>query len=429
MIRFPNNHYFTVLLAALIACGLLANSAHGQSPAGPVSLRQAIGYALAQNPELTVFPKDLRIAEARRLQASLRPNPDVSLFAEDFAGSGNFGGTALVQNTLQLSQLIELGGKRAARIRAAEAERGVVNFDYEAKRLKVVTETAQAFVDLLGAQDRLALAHEALDLADRFVPDAEKRVKAGRSSAVEVTRARVAVTAARITVEKERGQVALARARLAAQWAETRPQFGQAVGNLESARDVSSLAVLRQRVSNHPALAKAEAERAQREAQTSVARRKAIPDVTLSGGARHLNATNDNAFVMGVSVPLPFWNRNQGNIAEAQQLAARSEDEIRAIEVGLNTQLAIAYESLENAKIEFTLLRSTVLPELQKAFELTNEGYLNGRFSYLELTESRRTLAESRLQYLQALINYQKAAAAIEGLTGSASTKISDSSK
>ncbi len=420
---------FVLLLGGLNSALRAGEASAFAETTGPLTLRRAVALALVQNPELTVFPKDLRIAEARRLQASLRPNPDVSLFAEDFAGSGNFGGTDLVQNTLQLSQLIELGGKRAARIRAAEAGRGVVNFDYEARWLKVVTETAQAFVDLLGAQDRLTLSQAALGLAERFVPDAEKRVEAGRSSAVETTRARVAVAAARITVEKEKGQVALARARLSAQWADTRPQFSQAVGNLESTREVPSLPVLRQRVPHHPLLAKAEAERVQREAQAVVARRKAIPDITLSGGARHLNATNDNSFVAGVSVPLPFWNRNQGNIAEAQQLAARSEDEIRAIEIGLNTQLAIAYESLRDARIEFTLLRSTVLPELQKAFELTNEGYLNGRFSYLELTESRRTLAESRLQYLQALINYQKAAAAIEGLTGSASSKISDSSK
>ncbi len=120
MIRCLNNHYLALLLAALIACGLLADSAHAQSPSGPVSLRQAIGYALAHNPELSVFPKDLRIAEARRLQASLVPNPEVSIFAEDFGGSGRFGGANVIQNTLQLSQVIKLGGKRRARIRAAD---------------------------------------------------------------------------------------------------------------------------------------------------------------------------------------------------------------------------------------------------------------------------------------------------------------------
>ncbi len=416
-------------MAALIACGLLADSAHGQSPTGPVSMRQAIGYALAQNPELSVFPKDLRIAEARRLQASLVPNPEVSIFAEDFGGSGRFGGANVIQNTLQLSQVIELGGKRRARIRAAEAGRGVVNFDFEAKRLKVAAETAQAFVDLLGAQERLALSRQGLDLAERFVPDAEKRVEAGRSSPVETTRARVAVAAAQITVEKEEGQVALARARLAAQWGSTRPQFSRAVGNLRNTPAIASLSVLRSRVAAHPALARGEAERAQREAHVAVERRKAIPDVTLSGGGRQLNETDDTSFVAGLSIPLPLWNRNQGSIKEAQLLASRSDDEIRAVEVSLNTQLAIAYESLEDAKIEFTLLQSSVLPELQKAFELTNEGYLNGRFSYLELSESRRALAESRLQYLQALINYHKAAAAIDGLTGASSKTTSDFSK
>ncbi|CAN5389505.1 TolC family protein [soil metagenome] len=429
MIRCPNNHYLALLLAALIACGLFLDSAHGQSPTGSVSLRQAIGYALAQNPELSVFPKDLRIAEARRLQASLVPNPEISLFAEDFGGSGRFRGANAIQNTLQLSQVVELGGKRRARIRAAEAGRGVVNFDFEVKRLKVAAETAQAFVDLLGAQERLALSRQGLDLAERFVPDAEKRVEAGRSSPVETTRARVAVAASQITVEKEEGQVALARARLAAQWGSTQPQFSRAVGNLRNTPAVASLSVLRSRVAAHPALARGEAERTQREAHVAVERRKAIPDITLSGGGRQLNETDDTAFVAGLSIPLPLWNRNQGSIKEAQLLASRSVDEIRSVEVSLNTQLAIAYESLEDAKIEFTLLQSSVLPELQKAYELTNEGYLSGRFSYLELSETRRALAESRLQYLQALINYHKAAAAIDGLTGASSKTTSDFSK
>ncbi len=430
MIRCLNNHHFAAaLLAALLAGGLSANSAPAQSPTGSISLRQAIGYALAQNPELSVFPKDLRIAEARRLQASLVPNPEVSIYSEDFGGSGKFRGTDVIQNTLQLSQLIELGGKRRARIRAAEAGRGVVNFDYEAKRLKVAAETAQAFLDLLGAQERLALSRQTLDLAERFVPDAEKRVEAGRSSLVETTRARVAVTAAKIVVKKEEGQLALARTRLAAQWGSMRPKFSRAVGDLRNPPEVASLPVLRSRVAAHPALAKGEAERAQREALVAVEGRKAIPDVALHAGARQLNETNDTSFVAGLSIPLPLWNRNQGSIKEAQLLASRAEDEIRAVAVSLNTQLAIAYESLEDAKIEFTLLQSSVLPELQKAYELTNEGYLNGRFSFLELSESRRTLAESRLQYLQALINYHKAAAAIDGLTGASSKTASDFSK
>ena len=122
--------------------------------------------------------------------------------------------------------------------------------------------------------------------------------------------------------------------------------------------------------------------------------------------------------VVALAMPLPFANRNEGNVAEAQLLALRASSEIRVLEVGLNARLAVAYESLEDARTESTSLRDAVLPELQKAFDLTNSGYLAGRFSYLELAESRRALADARAQYVQALVNYQKAATSIRELAG-----------
>jgi len=407
---------FVSSLATAVLIGVpLARAAE---PTGAISLREAIALALGQNPELVAYANDAGVSDARLVQAALRPSPEVSFTAEDFGGSGEFQGTDSLQSTFQLTQVLELGGKRAARIRAAEAGKPIIELEYEVRRLRVATETARAFIDLLGAQERLALARETLALTETVVPVLQRRIEAGRSSTAEAMRARVAVTSAQIVVGKEEGQVDLARARLAAQWGSTTPQFREASGNLELTPELPTLSALRELVERHPNLARALADGDQRAAQVAVEESKAVPNVTLSGGFRRLNDPSENVWTFAVGIPLPLLNRNQGSISEARLLALRAKSEARAIEVNLNTELAITYESLEDARIELTLLRSSVLPELQKALDLTNDGYLNGRFSYLELTETRRALAEARSQYLQALVNYQKAAAALRAFTG-----------
>ena len=92
-----------------------------KDPRGAITLRKAVPLALMHNPELEAFSLERRVREARALQAGLLPNPDLEFMVEDALGSGGFSGFGGSQATLQLSQLVELGGKRAARLRVAES--------------------------------------------------------------------------------------------------------------------------------------------------------------------------------------------------------------------------------------------------------------------------------------------------------------------
>jgi cobalt-zinc-cadmium efflux system outer membrane protein len=96
---------------------------------GAITLRQALTLALLRHPDLAVFANDIRIAEARRLQASLRRNPTANLRAEDAAGIDTYKGINRTQSTLEISQVLELGGKRRARIRAAALGRDLALWD------------------------------------------------------------------------------------------------------------------------------------------------------------------------------------------------------------------------------------------------------------------------------------------------------------
>lgn len=411
-----------LLLTSCLAAGVFSAHAGNPSapdePSGTINLRQAVALSLVRHPDLAAYSKDIRIADAQKLQAGLKLNPVIGFTMEDVAGSDSYNGFDRAQNTLQLSQLFELGGKRAMRVRAAETDRVSVQWDYETKRLQIAATTIAAFVDVLAAQRRLAQGKETLALAEKFAPAAQKRVDAGRASPVEVTRANVVTATAKLAVGQQQGQLTVARKRLAALWGSTTPRFSEAVGDLDQVRDLPTLAAATSQLEMNPMLERGDAEVASREAKLAVEQAKRRPDLTVSAGVRQFNETKDAAAVLGFSLPWPLFNRNQGGIAEAQAQIEKARDLRAATKVQLSSTLAIAYEEMGNARNQITTYRESVLPQVEEAYKLTNEGYENGRFGYLEVLDAQRTLSDARQQQLESLIRYHKAVAEIEGLTG-----------
>src|SRR6059058_4458651 len=382
------------IIIRLVAFGGLAAFSHFVSAAdlaGQVTLAQALALTLKQNPDLAAFSWDVRSAEARVLQARLRPNPELGMQSEDISGSRP--GFSHSQTTLQLSHLLELGGKRTARVREATFGRELAKLDYESKRLDILKKTAQAFVEVLSAQERVRLGQENLELASGLIPDIRKRIEAGKASAVEQTRSEVAVASARIELDQAKRSLITAR---------------QYLPDLENL----SLNLYR-----NPEIARWEPETAKRQATLRLQQADAVPNLTLSAGPRYIVETGEWTPVIGFSLPLPFWNRNQGAILEARHQLAKADDEKRSAVTRLSSELNDVYQTVARTSNEIHVLKESVLPGAEKAVEAIRQGYEAGRFSYLDVNEARRTLTTARLQYLQALSDYHKAVAEIEALT------------
>ena len=157
---------------------------------------------------------------------------------------------------------------------------------------------------------------------------------------------------------------------------------------------------------------------ARHRANLELAEAAGIPDVTLSAGARHFNENDDNAFVFGVSIPLPIFDRNQGGILEARRRLAKAGQERRAVELEIIDDLAQAYQSLSSAYAEATTLKRDVLPSAQYVFEASREGYRYGKFDFLVVLDAQRTLFETRSQYIEVLNQYHQAVSEMERLIG-----------
>lgn len=393
------------------------------NPTGPLSLREALALALLHNPALAAFAWETRALEARTIQAGRPPNPTLDLMAQDFGAGRTPGSNAdqpvQPQATIQLSQVIELGGKRTARHQLATLNRDLAAWDYETARIEVFTELSRAFTAVLVAQETVALSEQAIGLVAQVQQSVGARVDAGVVSPIEATRASVALASARADAARAKRALEANRTRLALLWGSPTAAFSSATGDLATEPPplpaVSALTAL---LEQNPELARWAAEMAQREAGLALERSRRVVDVAVSAGYRRYTTVDSNAFVVGASVPLPFFNRNAGAIEEARIRVAKGHEERRAAEARVAAALADAYAALAAAHDEVAIVRADVLPGAQQTFDAVSEGYRLGRFGFLDVLEAQRTLINARGQHLRALSAYRDAVVTVERLIG-----------
>lgn len=391
-----------------------------KSPSGVLTLTQALRRALAANPRLTAAERDIGIAGGKRLQANAIPNPELSFELDNAFGSGDYRGTRAAETTLQLSQLIELGGKRQARVAAGTADVDNARWQRAALSLEIVSETAVAFFNVLGGQRKVQIYDVQIASLERLTPLLQRRVEAGASSPAETARAQLAADLVRAERERARTALAIARRELATATGATAPDFAQVAGDLGRIGRPPPLPEILRSLESNPQLARWTAVRAQRDAELLSARLKSVPDVRVGVGWRHFRDTNDNAVRVGASIAIPVWDQNLGGIQEAGEARAKTEAE-RAINRNvLILTLGKAYESLVGAAREAEILRVSALPNARRAIEAIESGYAQGRFTLLEVLDAQNAAAQAALRELEALVNFHTAVATLEGLTGTA---------
>ena len=396
----------------------LATEPRLEEPQGAVTLQQVLSLALTSNPELAAAAWDVRAGEARTLQAGLFLNPELELELEEFGGTGDRRGVNALAGTLSLSQTFELGGKPSSRARAAALDTELAGWDYETRRLDLLTEVTKDFMNVLAAQENLALAGELVRLSEKILEVVAERVGAGKVSPLEETRARVTLATSRIDEQRTRRDLALARKRLASDWGSASPGFERAEGDLDSIMPIPTFEQVASRLAQSPYLARWTTELEQRRAVVEREEASQYPNLTVGAGVQYFNEAREPSAVVHGSIPLPLFDRNQGALLEAQCDLAQAEHERRAASVQIHRALGEAYESLSNAHTEAVALKDQVLPVARQAFEATGEGYRQGKFGFLDLLDAQRTLFEVRTRYLEVLASYHQAVAEVERWIG-----------
>lgn len=382
-------------------------------PAGEITISQAVEKALSSHPRLAGFTFERQAADGRILQSSKSPNPDL-----DFELS-NTGGTLPLfsrsETTFSYSQAIQVG-KKEIRVRRAEAEKVTTLRDQQRIRLDVIADVQRAFVSLLGAQKKLALVREAEALATSLKTVAKERVAAGSISPIEATRANVAVSLAVADVARATRDVETSRGELSASMGESTPSFSSVSGDLPEILDMPDADELATRLGDTPDIKRWDSERAQRQAALDVEKSLARPDVTVKGGIKYLREEVETTFLVGFSVPLQLHDRNEGAIREAQAKLSAVETERREADNRLRSQLRIRHLAMASAVRQAATLKGESLTGAQSAYDAVNEGYRLGKFRYLDVLDAGKTLLETRMRYLEAILDLNLARVDVDRL-------------
>jgi len=386
--------------------------------ASDLTLRDALALALTENPELAPFAWQTRANEARTLQAGLRHNPELGLQVEDIVGTGSFSGGQQAQTTLQLSQVIELGGKRATRTEVASLARGITQSEYELKRVEVLGDVTQRFILVVANQHALDLALTNRQLTSDALRTVQERVTAGKGSALEERKAQVALARAEVLVEAARHELSATRKKLSASWRNSQPVFERAEADLFVRKPVPPFEQLVNRIAQSPEIARWVSEKKLREAEIKLADARRVPNVTVGGGIRRLEGPGEQSFVLGFSMPLQFFDRNQGGAAEARALLGRTEAEQKATEVRLGIVLLGFYEEMAHDAHVMEGLQKEILPKAEDALAISRDGYAQGRFSYLEVLDAQRTLFDIKQEYIRTATSYHQFLVEMERLIG-----------
>lgn len=376
-----------------------------------MTLSKAIDSAFAMNPNLAAARQEIGIAKGDRIQAGLIPNPVVSWETEDTRRNTS-------TTTVMLSQALELGGKRGARVEAASRGQDAARIELERRGNELRAEVTQAFYAAVRAQTGLDLAKESLSLAQRGLEVAQGRVRAGKSSPVEETRAKVQVSETELLVRRAETLKASSYRDLARATGSLNGSFDALEYSDLSPGKSPSVSQVMGAINDSADLRLAQAQIEQRDAALESERAQRVPDLTVSVGSQYSREDHQRINVVGFSMPLPLFNRNQGNVLSASRRADQARDLRNAAELRLRTQTQTALDQWATASRDIEAFNEVILPSAKSAVDAATRGFEMGKFGFLEVLDAQRTLILARSQFLESLAIATEARVTVERTYG-----------
>jgi outer membrane protein, heavy metal efflux system len=379
-------------------------SAHPLPPAAQRLDRMTLALALALaervHPELALSQAQIARAEGRALQAGLFPNPELVARMESAPMTEHL--PARAEYVVGVSQTVPLGKRLTLARRAELLDRDRLLHERTAKRLDIRRRVQSAFATALYGQRLIRVREEDVQSAANGVALAKARLAAGDTIPAEMAQAEVELRRAELERDKAASGAAQAVKALGAAMGESTLEVGTLEGALEGELAVPALDALLARLEDTPLVAAAAADIAVQRAQLDLAYAQRTPDVNLDLFYRRLGET-ENAFDVGVRLPLGLFDRAQGRIRESQAVLAAAEAQARAVRNDIAFSVQTAHRKLERAIAASIRLRDEILPRAESVLHGAEARYRAGDMSLTELLPVRRDWTRVRLDYLEAL--------------------------
>lgn len=410
--------YVLLLLCALIDLRAQQGNNIKINESENITLQQAVENALANNPKIKVIDYEIKSLEKKKIQAGYIPNPELDFEAEDFLGGKELRGFLGSQFTLSAKQNIELGGKRNRRIDLAESEINVEKKNYELTKLDLITGVKSSFYNLYLKQLQISQQEKFIVINEEIIKTIAERVKAGKTSPVEESKVKVALINSKLELQKLQIEFMSIQSELSALIGMPEKKVVPISNQFDSISFPPSYEEVFSNPDSIPSITLLRQETNLRKAQLRLEESQVLPDLTASFGIRYLNDIKSNSFVAGLSMPLNIFNGNKGNIQSAEIKIDQMDEIIKDQKLYIISVVRKSFNNLVGAYNNAKQLKENIMPESENAYEITKRGYLQGRFAFIDLLDSQRTLFETRTRYLSEISNYYQSLIDIEKITG-----------
>lgn len=411
----------------LVVLGVLRCAAAQADPGAasePLTMAQAVAAALSHNREVIAARLDIETAQLDRIAASVYPNPVLSYNLGNLVlGDANpqyppipqpgpFGQT---QHNLSISEVIDVWAKRTARMRAAEQGIAAKRLQVEDALREIVYQVRSGFLEVLRAQDGRELAHQADGRYAETVRISRSRFAAGDISQNELRKIELESLRYKTAAIDADSEYELARQKLSVLMglssAEALPQSVVYPPGRSAAEGVAVL--LERAAQQRPDFLAARQSRLAAAATLASAKREALPDISLSLSYTHSEFTasgdNPNSLGLGVSLPVPLFDRNQANIGRARVDERRAENSIERVWLQVQQEVTGAARRAARSQQLLSAFESGGMADrAEAALRVAEHAYQAGAASLLELLEAQRTHLDTKAQYLRAQHEYRQ---------------------
>lgn len=381
----------------------LTLTCHNATSQQALEFHHAYQYTMTNAMKFKAAEAELGIRDAERLQAGFYPNPSLSMSVNDIGQSTRWDNNEI---TIGLTQQFELGGKRLARLRFADAAHDETSWNLEIIKCDLYVDLLHAFINMAIAQERLAVAVDLEKIATQSLECISCKAIHGKASPIDIRKSEIASKTSQLQRLKRQAEIQQAKIQLGAFWNDSTIEFENVNFPLFDLTPPSEFQNLAEELVNNPELAKSYATLSKTWELIKLERTQQVPNMSLYVGVSTENWYQDPALNVGISIPLSIFDRNQGNIARATHEYNQAIFNQMDLLNQLKSRLAILHKEWTIAYEQAIELKDILMNMTQETSRLAEESYQLGNIEYLEFLETKTTAFDTSMQYLNAIEEY-----------------------
>lgn len=420
---------FNRIVTSMVTIGLLyvSNTTYSEE----ISLQQALLKTLEGNPQLKAYPYHIRSSEALKLQANITPSTRLELSADNVLGTGLYKDTDRAEYSLALSQVFELGGKREQRMAYADANIQQQIIEFENARLSALAETSQHYYRLLQQQALQQQLMQRIEFEKRALKTIERRNQAGAVNNADNSKMALRLMRSQTQFDKLKSEIVISKMQLANMWLgnSTEAIEIKMIGdltNLPSLPIEAEIAdLIRSKIETLPSYQTQLALQAINESQLRLMQANGSRDLTVSFGVRQFSATDDQAVISSISIPLAFSNPNRGRIAQAQINSELGYEQLAWQKHQLSFELIKTYQLIQLQKNQITTLESQLIPQAETLLGDVESAYKAGEYTVLQWIDAQSEYFQLQQQRYASYYQIHLNLLTLERITGMPMTSAS----